>query len=139
MYLYGIEITVLLGITNNLDVLIVPLWNWNPSAHIKTGFFSPVLIVPLWNWNIVLSRWRRLMLRCSNCTFMELKYPSWCTWFCWVLVLIVPLWNWNQDLANKYIKDKIVLIVPLWNWNYVANTSNQIELCSNCTFMELKY
>ena len=32
-----------------------------------------------------------------------------------------------------------VLIVPLWNWNYFAISSPLAVVCSNRTFMELKF
>ena len=121
-----------------------------------------VLIVPLWNWNV---RWcfnSYTSWRCSNRTFMELKfhlcvktpqrgncsnrtfmelkfYKAYYDRF-GLVVLIVPLWNWNdwKEFREPIISG--VLIVPLWNWNiysgvlWICST-----LCSNRTFMELKY
>ena len=105
-----------------LEVLIVPLWNWNTHIGHFLLFALKVLIVPLWNWNF-----RRYSSGC---------YPH--------SVLIVPLWNWNmvkiladslyksfnrtfmelkfrkrRALTTGYYK---VLIVPLWNWNSLLTT-----------------
>ena len=53
-------------------VLIVPLWNWNGEVQSDDGRVSNVLIVPLWNWNDrYFSGWKGEPR--SNCTFMELK------------------------------------------------------------------
>ena len=143
-----------------MNVLIVPLWNWNKSA-------LPVLMV----------------IACSNCTFMELKlgkgkskkkqqYGSNCTFMELKLgkgksekkqqyVLIVPLWNWNSLYSLKATEPLAVLIVPLWNWNHAEwweRRAGHLVLIvplwnwngadyrdhrflrrSNCTFMELKF
>ena len=40
--------------------------------------------------------------------------------------------------ALKY-QCSYVLIVPLWNWNSSRRPSANWSMCSNCTFMELKY
>ena len=99
-------------------VLIVPLWNWNNDDVIRNIQYG-VLIVPLWNWNDGGELGVSEQSRCSNCTFMELKFiildffclklgSSNCTFMelkltnHWQLVrhhkvLIVPLWNWNDD------------------------------------------
>ena len=77
-------------------VLIAPLWNWNQCGQIMYVSFSLVLIAPLWNWNIWLLSWKSTLatvliaplwnwnmlyvicylnkFKCSNRTFMELKY-----------------------------------------------------------------
>ena len=58
--------------SENAQVLIVPLWNWNLLMRLPKIVQQHVLIVPLWNWNtreapplIIAERF--------NCTFMELK------------------------------------------------------------------
>ena len=76
-------------------VLIVPLWNWNSLACSSTPHPPPVLIVPLWNWNkAAYTNWCRI-IKCSNRTFMELKFLRIHFLTVSVRVLIVPLWNWN--------------------------------------------
>ena len=81
-------------------------------------------------------RFRRLG---SNRTFMELKL----TWLINTkdnyFVLIVPLWNWNTSTVSITTKGGTVLIVPLWNWNKCIKNRNGLIVCSNRTFMELKY
>ena len=120
-----------------------------------------VLIVPLWNWNVAAGRWSIGGEMGSNRTFMELKWQ--CGKPCPLSspVLIVPLWNWNVVIMSKtsrgvgsnrtFMELKSaappcsilrhgVLIVPLWNWNYEPRRQNDAgQLCSNRTFMELKW
>ena len=96
-------------------VLIVPLWNWNLFRGLLKRYAVYVLIVPLWNWNLaVIELWANE--RCSNRTFMELKY---------------------EIVESVQIK-LYVLIVPLWNWNLDAASVRSRHECSNRTFMELK-
>ena len=120
-----------------MDVLIVPLWNWNRG--LPTAFFLalPVLIVPLWNWNLRYPN-TKLRKKSSNCTFMELKLDKEDNRSIWAQVLIVPLWNWNYLIYFNLLSNLSVLIVPLWNWNLYAAEVCCTMLCSNCTFMELK-
>ena len=119
-----------------------------------------VLIVPLWNWNY----WYTLFdyhASCFNRTFMELKLLIYFIWLSRQFVLIVPLWNWNSRTPSttwlvcksfnrtfmelksykyaygyystcfnrtfmelklkpyeRHDKIRTVLIVPLWNWNF---------------------
>ena len=103
-------------------VLIAPLWNWNTLGVDAFGNCSLVLIAPLWNWNTwKMQSWRKrqqvliaplwnwnnraavqcFYTRCSNRTFMELKY---CLRLQETLspgVLIAPLWNWNYSEVKK--------------------------------------
>ena len=39
-------------IYDDVEVLIVPLWNWNQRSTTHPVLPSYVLIVPLWNWNL---------------------------------------------------------------------------------------
>ena len=120
-----------------------------------------VLIAPLWNWNHM--QWTHTVTsRCSNRTFMELKFIRWLGYSYYKIVLIAPLWNWNwircqripeshrssnrTFMELKFIKYKLVarniyvLIAPLWNWNAhrLSKTASSRE-SSNRTFMELKW
>ena len=67
----------------------------------KQGIFSDkgldVLIVPLWNWNSQ-GDCGRTQQGGSNCTFMELKLLTTYLDAIEKQVLIVPLWNWNRPL-----------------------------------------
>ena len=58
----------------------------------KVDVLLQVLIVPLWNWN-----WHNVVVGllevCSNCTFMELKFIFMAIGAKAQSVLIVPLWN----------------------------------------------
>ena len=97
-------------------VLIVPLWNWNTKANVGPDT-TPVLIVPLWNWNLTSDGIAGNGSTSSNRTFMELK-------------------SWDCCLHTSSWK---VLIVPLWNWNISTLRFGFLTVCSNRTFMELKY
>ena len=97
-------------------VLIVPLWNWNWISRSRRNQCLSVLIVPLWNWNKLGYLVTHPSVKCSNRTFMELKYLT------------------SKQIATG----QIVLIVPLWNWNYHYRTQVGRTQCSNRTFMELK-
>ena len=55
-----------------IDVLIVPLWNWNDGYEGMAFCRWTVLIVPLWNWNIY-GKDKIDNVNSSNRTFMELK------------------------------------------------------------------
>ena len=99
-----------------VNVLIVPLWNWNPRAAHHRG-----------------------RLECSNRTFMELKLPTDLYSSLTTTVLIVPLWNWNEIPKGEILQALGVLIVPLWNWNDGGIVGSRVRnCCSNRTFMELK-
>ena len=97
-------------------VLIVPLWNWNRYAELKSARDYFVLIVPLWNWNLPTIAMLRFC-NGSNCTFMELKWSDLVPSKTQTFVLIVPLWNWNMSNLSSLTVPDHVLIVPLWNWN----------------------
>ena len=140
-------------------VLIAPLWNWN---HADVGEYKQlwvVLIAPLWNWNIHRQTFQHHRSRCSNRTFMELKYQKETFDYEAYQVLIAPLWNWNNILREKtqnivcsnrtfmelkfpgswvMVRGRVVLIAPLWNWNLSELITHDPEPCSNRTFMELK-
>ena len=60
-------------IAPRLDVLIVPLWNWNICRRSKSLKYSQVLIVPLWNWNFIKKDGMIVARDSFNRTFMELK------------------------------------------------------------------
>ena len=141
-------------------VLIVPLWNWNGSEKWRWRGYDRVLIVPLWNWNISVCAFL-LRARGSNRTFMELKLKNAVQTELKSAVLIVPLWNWNltsdgiagngSTSSNRtfmelkswdcclHTSSWKVLIVPLWNWNISTLRFGFLTVCSNRTFMELKY
>ena len=76
-----------------------------------------VLIAPLWNWNI---------FRFSLQSLQK-------------IVLIAPLWNWNEGNLFQEDQQPPVLIAPLWNWNLDSHLSILCRVCSNRTFMELKW
>ena len=98
-------------------VLIVPLWNWNSFRENLGSSPAIVLIVPLWNWNPTRETISSNVC-CSNRTFMELKWHSFCLFVHRRIVLIVPLWNWNKADGVHRSCNRPVLIVPLWNWNW---------------------
>ena len=121
-----------------INVLIVPLWNWNRWPMIGEYMKRSVLIVPLWNWNeqdvTDLTPFPRF-----NRTFMELKCDRDSQINIFYRVLIVPLWNWNRWLVRFYSSQCYVLIVPLWNWNlFFLSLLETVLWCFNRTFMELK-
>ena len=115
LYLYGIEIALIIRLFMLICVQIVPLWNWNYNDEFVPFRDSMVQIVPLWNWNYI-----RYIISCqslsSNCTFMELKYFM----LAWLICVMQ------------------VQIVPLWNWNRAVHLFKRKGARSNCTFMELK-
>ena len=126
------------AVAYNILVLIVPLWNWNAFMFCGNLIKAIVLIVPLWNWNDVYIC-KLKVHRSSNCTFMELKWPSAGAAVMSTPVLIVPLWNWNHHRQPLTLTPS-VLIVPLWNWNPAQSPRRaKYAFRSNCTFMELKY
>ena len=121
------------------EVLIAPLWNWNPLT-IESSVRTPVvLIAPLWNWNKQKFELHRMSKR-SNRTFMELKWRRRADSATRREVLIAPLWNWNPLTIESSVRTPVVLIAPLWNWNecFIYADSPR-AVCSNRTFMELKY
>ena len=76
---------------------------------------------------------------CSNCTFMELKshedgIPRFRVW-------TFKLYLYGIEITDKFYSwfDTLVQIVPVWNWNFCPIFKININLSSNCTFMELKY
>ena len=120
-----------------------------------------VLIVPLWNWNSTEWEVEQLATVSSNCTFMELKcyhlaqaygvaVRSNCTFMELKLILCINM-HFKPACSNctfmelKYKKKRekaqkiSVLIVPLWNWNRKRLFRFCFHFSSNCTFMELKY
>ena len=159
LYLYGIEILIVVWRLRTSKVQIVPLWNWNCKPIMLERLAIIVQIVPLWNWNDVGSTIAG-GYQGSNCTFMELKCknaksgkfsPTFKLYLYGIEIMVTEL----QRLVP------LVQIVPLWNWNTFSQSSNAwlslfklylygIEMLSliierniidgsNCTFMELKY
>ena len=117
MYLYGIEMAAPTRWgTHPRDVLIVPLWNWN---------YCPLF--------------RKTSLKCSNCTFMELKllinfiidliYCSNCTFMELKWLKLVDKEGWEYSSNCTFMELKYGLMRQRW----LSRES------SNCTFMELKY
>ena len=45
--------------------------------------------------------------------------------------------KFNETLFMMTLSN--VLIVPLWNWNIASSPFENSKVCSNCTFMELKF
>ena len=101
----------------SINVLIVPLWNWNSGFAAQEMWRILVLIVPLWNWNTQ-SNYVEVGMTCFNRTFMELK---------------------SAAEAVEKINDFCVLIVPLWNWNPPLSLKGTRHRGFNRTFMELKF
>ena len=102
----------------SFSVQIVPLWNWNGREGRAWFYRRRVQIVPLWNWNC-----SRFIAQCLRQPFKLYLYG---------IEIFVILQNLDGLTA--------VQIVPLWNWNTPMLTScTAPKLCSNCTFMELKW
>ena len=56
------------------ELLIEPLWNWNPTCFLLHHRRPSLLIEPLWNWNSTTSKEWALVTCAFNRTTMELKH-----------------------------------------------------------------
>ena len=102
---------------NEFDLLIEPVWNWNPVKLKSYTSLSKLLIEPVWNWNEVTA---------------TISVSS-------AALLIEPVWNWNPIPAAWFMILKLLLIEPVWNWNFNMSALPYIEIPAfNRTSMELK-
>ena len=143
-----------------IDVLIVPLWNWNKdssnSSRKEEGSNRTFMELKLGLRHIQLER-----RRCSNRTFMELKSITTITsekrrgrsnrtfmelkygFYAWTTSERCGSNRTFMELKfeNSYTlsSEHDVLIVPLWNWNRTLHWAFHATAArSNRTFMELK-